>query len=801
MWKNYLKIAWRNIRKDKLYSIINVLGLSTGILACLLVGLFVWNESTYDNFHTNGDRIVKAYTDYQVAGTRSQFDLTGTKVGPQLKRTFPQVQEFVRTMRFTRAVSNNTESFEEDRILYADSSFLDVFSFHLLTGNPKTVLDAPGKILLTPAMARKYFGEGEALGKTLKFDGGDVDYEVTGIIEPAPQNSQIQYDFVVSFSSLSASKTEMWSTANYQTYLLLQDGNQLQGLEKELQSYMKHMAQEEGEALNGTDYFTIHLEALGDIHLHSAVSNSFEANGNMRYIYVLSMIAVLILLIACVNYINMATAQSVRRSTEIGIRKVMGAEQQQLWKQFLGESFLCTCMATVIALLAAILLLPLFNTLTEKAFSMGVFLQLPVLIFLGGLCLLITLLSGMYPAFILTRTKLVHILKSGIRLSRSGGAMRKGLIVFQFIIAVFLIAFTFIISKQLHYIQNTKLGYERDQVIVLPVDERTRPHYPLLHQAISDLPQVISASGAYEDPTDIGWGDGIYYDKGDGRQNLVVNAGPVGLDYLKTMGMQLIAGRDFNQSDLALRDTTDQYAHYQYSFILNEEAVRKIGWTPEEAIGKTIYKNLPGTIVGVVKDFHFESLHQPIGPLVLFLDPDMIRQLFVKVQAGNVQQTLGALESLWKSRISHRPFSYHFMDEYFNRLYTAEQRTGTLFSLFSGVAILLACLGLFALTAFTTTQRTKEIGIRKVLGAGVSNITVMLSRQFLILVLIAIVIASALAWWAGIKWLQDYAYSIQMSGWIFVLAGVFALLIALLAVTYHAIKAAIANPVHSLKEE
>ena len=802
MWKNYLTIAWRNIRKDKIYSIINVLGLSTGILACLYIGLFVWNESTYDTFHPNADRIVKAYTDYQIAGTRSRFDLTGTKVGPALKRNFPQVQEFVRTMRGYHAVSNASETFEEDRVFYADAAFLKVFSFSLLSGNPQTALDAPGKILLTPKMAEKYFGTDEALGKTLQFDGGDKDYLVAGIIEEAPQNSQIQYDFVVSFSSLSASQTEYWSMANYQTYLLLQNENQLPQLESELQNYMQSVLRTENVLESGSvDYFTIHLEPLTQVHLHSAVGNSFEASGNMNYIYILSITAILVLLIACVNYVNMATAQSVRRSTEIGIRKVMGAEQQQLWKQFLGESFLCTLIATGFALFAAVLLLPIFNTLTGKFFSIQVLFQLPTLGFLILLCLLITLLAGMYPAFILTRTKLVHILKSGVRLSRSGGVLRKGLIIFQFSIAVFLIAFTLIISRQLHYIQHKQLGYERDQVIVLPMDSKTRTHYQFLQQAIENLPHVQSVSGAYEDPTDIGWGDGIQYDQGNGVQDLVVNASPVGLDYIKTMGMEILAGRDFNEADLSLRDTSDQYANFQFSFILNEEAVRRIGWTPEEAIGKPIRKGMPGNIVGVVKDFHFKSLHQTIGPLVLFLEPDMVSQLFVKVQAGNTQQTLASLETLWKDRVTHRPFSYHFMDEYFNRLYDSEQRIGTLFSLFSAVAIVLACLGLFALTAFTTTQRTKEIGIRKVLGAGTGTLTMLLSKQFLALVLVAIVIAIALAWWAGAQWLQDFAYSMQMSWWIFAVASVFALLIALLSVSYHTIKAAMANPINSLKEE
>ncbi|WP_257666725.1 ABC transporter permease [Parapedobacter tibetensis] len=802
MIKNYLKIAWRNIRKNKLYSAVNIIGLTTGIVSCLLIGLYVWNELTYDNFQENGDRIAKVYMEYQFSGTLSKTDVTGTKVGPQFQRTFPQVETYVRTMKYTHSVSDGVKSFEENRVLYADADFFKLFSFSLLMGSSTTALDAPRKVVLTPKAAEKYFGTEDPIGKTLRLDGSDLEYEVTGIAEEAPLNSQIQYDILLSFTSLGASKNEQWKSANYHTYLLLNDANQLPILEKQIADYMKEVNHTEmGITEGSSDYWTYHLEPLEAVHLHSAVGNNFEANGNITYIYVLSIVAFLILLIACVNYINLATAQSVSRGTEIGIRKVMGAGKSQLWKQFLGESFAITLLATGLAMVISMPLLPLFNTVTGKEFTAALFVHPKALAAILLLSCLIGVIAGAYPAFVLTSTKLVTILKSGIRVSSSGGMLRKSLITVQFVIAIFLVAATLIVAQQLSYIQQKNLGYDREQVVVLPVDNKTKPLYEQLKAAFQNIPNVTSVTGSYEDPTSIGWGDGITVDDGHGIRELSLNATPVDLDYLKTMGMQLVAGRDFSRADFALQDTSENYKNFRSTFILNEKAVSDLGWTAEEAIGKTVVRYGQGTVVGVVKDFHFESLHAPIGPLLVFLDTNVVRQLFVKISTENTAQTLAALESAWKSRIAHRPFDYHFMDEDFNALYKAEARIANLFSLFSGVAIILACLGLFALAAFTTTQRTKEIGIRKVLGANVGNITFMVSKQFLSLVGIAIVVAIPLAWWAGNSWLADFAYRMDLSWWIFALAGIAAALIALATVSYHAIRAARANPVESLRDE
>jgi putative ABC transport system permease protein len=798
MLRNYFVIAWRNIRKHKLYSTVNIIGLSIGITSCILIGLYIWSELQYDKFNSKADRIARVTMEYNMSGTVQKAAVTGTKVGPQLMRTFPQIEAYARTYKSPRVIANGSKVFDEKNVLYADADFFRIFSFHMLQGNATTALDAPYKIVLTESTARKYFGEVNPIGKTLRINDAR-DYEVTGITKDVPLQSQIQYDMVVSFTSLNASKSEEWWSANYITYLLQKPAARLTDLQQQITQYMKKVTKDELKA-TGNDYLTFRLEPLLKVHLHSALPG-LEPNGNIIYIYVMGIIALLIALIACVNYTNLATAQAAGRSTEIGIRKVLGAQKKALFSQFIGEAFILTIISLVIAFAAASALMPLLNTITGKDFTTAMLWQ-PF--FLGSLVLFgigISLLAGAYPAFVLSNTGLVKILKANLQVSSSGRQLKKYLIVLQFVISVFLIIATIVVLKQMHYIRNKNLGYDREQVVVLPVDGKVKNNYDNLKKALAAHPGVQSITGAYEDPTNIEWGDGIRAHNGTAEKEISVNAIPVDLDFIRTMGMQIIAGTDFVNSDFSLQDTSNDYRNYRSSFILNEKAANELGWTASEAIGKTVSRGSPGEIKAVVKNFHFTSLHNPIGPLVLFLDTTQVHQLFVKINGQNIQGTLQALERIWKERVPHRPFNYHFLDEDFNTLYTAEERTGKLFSLFSGLAVILACLGLFALTAYTTIQRTKEIGIRKVLGAGIDDITILISKDFMKLVGIAILIASPLGWMAGKRWLQDFAYQTQLNAWIFVAAGIIAVLIALITVSIHAIKAALANPVKSLRTE
>ena len=798
MTKNYFKVALRSIRKNKLYSFVNIIGLTTGITGCILIGLFVWNELSYDNFHKNGDRIARVTMEYGGGGTVNKAAVTGTKTGPQLKRTFPQVEAFTRTIKYPKSVVYGTKVFNEKNVLYADADFFHIFSFTMLRGNAASVLESPNKIVLTKSSAKKYFGTEDPVGKTVRVNDLQ-DYEVTGVVEDVPLNSQVQFDMVCSFTSLGVAKTEEWFSANYITYLLLHDPQHISNLQQQLIPYMQKITHDELH-MEGSDYLSYHLEPLRSVHLHSSL-DGLEPNGNITYVYVLGIIAVLILLIACVNYTNLATAQSVGRSTEIGVRKVLGAGKSQLLKQFLGESFITTFFALILATGISVALLPLFNSVTGKIFTASLLLHPIPLVSLVVLGILISFLAGSYPAFVLSNSRLVNILKSGLRVSSSGGGLRKSLIVFQFVISVFLVIATIVVLKQVSFIQHKEMGYDRERVVVLPVDYKMRAIYDPLKKAIALNPGVVSVTGAYDAPTFVAWSDGLSADNGAGNKEISVKAMPVDLDFIKTTGMHLVAGRDFINSDFALQDTANDYKNYHRTYILNEKAAKEFGWTVTEAIGKTVRKGATGQVVGVVKDFHFESLHNPIGPMVLFLDTGLVRQLFIKIKGQNISSALTGLEKTWKERVAYRPFDYHFLDEDFNALYKTEQRTAKLFALFSGLAIALACLGLFALAAFTTVQRTKEIGIRKILGANTGNITLLISRQFISLVLIGILIASPLAWWAANSWLQDFAYRINISWWTFMVAGILAVLIALITVSYHAIKASLANPVKSLRTE
>ncbi|HET9278022.1 MAG TPA: FtsX-like permease family protein [Flavitalea sp.] len=799
MFKNYLRVAFRNLYKNKMYSLVNIIGLTIGITSCLLIGIYITHELRYDRFHVNADRIVRVTMDYSFGDEAVTVATTGTKVGPQFKRIFPEIEAYTRTLKIARAVKYEDKLFEEKNFFYADSAFLGTFFFPLQAGDPVTALNTPDKILVTPATARKYFGTADPLGKVLRV-GENKDFIVTGVIAEAPTNSQIQYDFVASFTSQNASKREQWNEANYITYLLLHEKTDIAALQKRISAYMKEVSQKE-LSLSGNGYLTYHIEPLGRIHLHSSLQG-FEPNNNITYIYILGIIALLVLSIASVNYMNLATAQSAGRTAEIGIRKVLGAKKGQIFKQFIGESLFLAAVAIIFTLLIARLILPFFNQLSGKEFQPSVILHPVSVIALLILGSIVALVAGSYPALVLSNLKLIKILKAGFSFSSGSSALRKSLIVFQFVISIFLIICTIIIVQQLSFIKNKDLGYNKEQLVVLPLDNKMRPGYDDLKKRLLNQQGVQSVGAAYEEPTDIGWGDGIIIGTASNQSNeLSVNAIPVDEDFIKTMGMKIIAGSDYTQTDIQQFDTTDNDRNLKYTFILNETAVKTIGWKPEEAIGKILAKGREGTVKGVVKDFHFKSMHEPISPLVIFLDKRSTQKIFIKIDGKNVESTLQRLEKIWKESVSHRPFEYHFLDEDYEALYETEQRTAAIFTSFSTLAIVLACLGLFALTAYSVVQRTKEIGIRKILGATIGNIVSLLSKEFVLLVLLAILIATPLAWLAANKWLQDFTYRIDLKWWVFVLAGMITVLIALLTVSFQAIKAALTNPVKNLRTE
>lgn len=797
MLKNYLKIALRKLQKNKLYSFINVTGLTIGLAACLLIAVYIRSELAYDQFHANKNRIVRVTMDYQRSGTATSTAVTGTKPGPQFKRTFPEVQDFVRTYTASRVVGNGADMFEEPRVLYADSAFFHAFSFPLVAGQVATALDAPEKIAISSAAAKKYFGKSDPIGRVLKI--GTKDFNVSAVFAEVPQESQLKFDFVTRFDNLGDfTKEENWWTANWITYLILKDKASIPALQKKIDAFMKTAeVLKEARISNDNDYLRYNLEPLTQVHLHSKLAG-FEPNGNMRYIYIFSIIALLILIIACANYTNLAVAQSAARTGEIGMRKVMGASRRQVFYQFMGESALITLIAGILSMAAAAMMVPYFNEITGRSFTVSDVMQ-PAAIGLLLLCVVIvTILAGIYPALVISGTGIMNILRKGFNFTGGNTTLRRTLIVAQFGISVFLIIYTGIILQQMKYMREKNLGYDRDHILVLPIDRKMKENFVALRDAISNVPGVNSVTASYETPEFIEWGDGIVANDEKGQHSISLNALPVDLGFTSTMKMQMAAGRDFVESDFALMDTTRNGANFRQPYIINEALAQKIGWTPEQSIGRTIEKSEPGPIVGVVKDFHFESLHEPVKPLLMFLSRDMAFTFMVRI-SGDQQQAISRLEALWKQRVPHRPFQYHFLDEDYNNLYQAEQRSATLFVAAATLAIVLGCLGLFGLAAFTTTQRVKEIGIRRVLGAGVGSIVMLIASNFLWMVGIAIVLAAPLAWYAGSRWLQDFTYRISVSAWLFGATAVVVVMIALLTVAYQAIKAAVANPVKNLR--
>jgi len=801
MFRNYLKTAFRNLRKNKLYSIINILGLTVGLSACLLIGVYITHELNYDKFNVNANRIVRATMEYKYYGTINKVATTGTKVGPQFKRIFPAIEEYARTFIGHNVIKTGDKIFDESRVLYADPAFFKIFSFHLIKGNATIALDAPDKIILTQSMSKKYFGEEDALNKI--FTVGNRDLKVSAICEDAPQNSQIKFDFVTQFLNLGDNaKDESWWPSNYWiTYFLVRDKKSIPQLQQQIAEYMRTPElRSEARIENKDDYLTIHIEPLTKVHLYSSLAGS-EPNGNIKYIYIFAAIALLILIIACANYTNLATAQSAGRSGEIGMRKVMGASKPQVFKQFIGESFVITFIAAWLAFGLSILLIPYFNNVSGKQFSPAILLEPLPIISLIIFAMVVSFLAGLYPALILSGTQILDILKKGFSFTGGRNLLRKALIITQFGISVFLIIYTVIIMQQMHYMQTKNLGYDKDHILVLPIGGNMFRNFQSLKDAFTQVRGVENVTASYETPEYVQWGDGIRATDEKGKHEISLNAMPVDLDFIKTMKMQLVAGRDFQQSDFAMMDTSNHEANYHLPYIINETLAKRIGWTPQQSINRTIEKGVTGPVVGVVKNFNFSSLHDPIGPLLIFLSRDFSHDFMLRIDGNDMKPTIARLEMVWKQRVPDIPFNYHFLDEAYNKLYLSEQRSSDLFVIAASLAIILACLGLFGLAALTTVQRTKEIGIRRVLGANIGSITILMAINFLKLVGLAILIAIPLAWWAGNKWLQDFAFRIPVQAYVFIATAIVTALIALCTVGYHAVRAALMNPVKSLRTE
>lgn len=808
MIKNYLKIAFRNLWKRKGFSAINITGLAIGLATCLLIMLFVLDELSYDRFNKKADRIYRVDGDIKFGGNHFILAVAPDPMGPTLKKDFPQVEQYVRfRSNGGFLVKKGNENVQEDNVVYADSTLFDVFTLPMVDGNAAAALRQPNTVVITETVARKYFNTSNAAGKTFIINNRH-NYTVTGVIKDIPSRSHFSFDFFVSMASLEESRKNNWVSNNFNTYIVLREGADPKNLEAQFDALVEKYVGPQVKALMSIDmnefrksgnYERHLLTPLTSIHLHSNKVAELGANSSVQYVYIFSAIAFFILLIACVNFMNLSTARSANRAREVGVRKVLGSLKNNLVKQFLTESILISCIALVVALALVAAMLPYFNQLAAKNIKLNL-LANPWL--LPGLLLLVLitgLLAGSYPAFYLSSFKPIQVIKGKLAAGFKTSRLRSGLVVFQFAISIILIIATIVIYKQLHFIQSHKPGFNRQQVMVIHNSTPLGNKVKAFREEVVKLPGVDNATISGYLPTNSWRNDNpVFADPTlDQKRAVSMQTWDVDEQYIPTLGMEMVAGRNFSKD----------FATDSSGIIINEAALRLLGFT--DPIGKPLYfmRDLNNKddvsalhIIGVVKNFNFNSMRQQVTPLALMLNAHN-GNIAVRLNSADIHQLVAQIERKYKTMAPAEPFNYSFMDEDFNNLYRTEQRMGVIAVSFSSLAILIACLGLFGLAAYAAEQRTKEIGIRKVLGATVSHITAMLSKDFLRLVVIAAVIAFPVAWWFMHGWLQDFAYRTDISWWVFMMAGIMAALIAVVTVSFQTIKAALSNPVKSLRTE
>jgi len=809
MFKNYFKIAFRNLWKNKGYSAINIIGLAMGIATCLLISLYVLDELSYDQFNKNADRIYRINADIKFGGEEQKLAVCPDPMAFTMVKDYPEVENAVRFRNYGPSlVKKGNENIKENRVIFADSTLFDVFTLPMIAGNPKKALTEPNTVVITENIANKYFNSINVVGKTLRFDN-KTDYKITGVIKFIPENSHFNFDFFVALAGVEEAHQNIWLSFNFNTYLLLRKDADVTSFKRKFDDVLKkYMFPQALELLkiNADDfkksgnYVNLSLIPLTDIHLHSDRIAELAPNSDVQVVYIFSIIAIFILLVACVNFMNLSTARSANRAKEVGIRKVLGTQRKSLISQFLTEAVLMSLIAFVFAIAIALLLLPYLNQLALKNLTLSLkqhpFL-LPTLI---GFAVIVGLLAGSYPALYLSAFRPIQVLKGTLAGGFKRSYLRSSLVVFQFFISIVLIIATIIIYNQLNYIRNKKLGFNKEQVILVRDAYALGKQTETFKQEVLNLPEIISGTkSGYLPVSNSGRDNESLFPEGHIENDKAVSSQlwTVDQDYVKTMGMQVVNGRDFSKDF-----PTDSSA-----IILNETAVRLFGFTGNpigrkvtELIDLNAKTTRDYTVIGVVKNFNFESLRQNIGSLCMKIGNDRGTISF-RMKTADVAQTINRIKTTWKSIAPNEPFTYSFLNDEFESMYHSEQRSGKIFISFAVLAILIACLGLFGLAAYAAEQRTKEIGIRKVLGATVSNIVSMLSKDFLKLVVIASVIAFPVAWWFMNKWLEDFVYRININWWVFVLASFVSIFIAIITVSFQAIKAALTNPVKNLRTE
>jgi putative ABC transport system permease protein len=801
MLKNYFKIAWRNLLKNKAFSFINIMGLSLGIAVCFIIMLFVQDELSYDRFNEKADRIVRIVFKASINGGKINEPAVMPPVAKALTNDFPEVEEATRLKNDGRPkITWQQKTFKEAEAAFVDPNFFHVFSFPFIKGNPATALLQPNTVVITQEIATVIFGREDPMGKMLDYSG--TLFRVTGVIKKMPSNAHFHFDLLPSMQTIDFAKSGTWMEGSFFTYAVLKENADYKKLEAKLpnmvEKYMGPQIQQSmGMSLSqfrtkGNE-LGFALQPLTSIHLHSTTNFEMEPPGNVKYVYIYAAIAVFMLLIASINFINLSTAGASRRAKEVGLRKVMGSRKLDLIWQFLVESVLVAAIAIMIAVLMVQFALPAFNELSGKHLLTNFsFRPLAAIVALG---ILAGLLAGIYPAFFLSSFKPIATLKGNIG---TGGRsrLRNGLVIFQFFISVSLITGTAIVYQQMKFIQNIRLGYDKEQLLVLSNSYVLGKEEQAFKQQLLKDSRIVNATVSGYKPAGPSYNNNaLAYPEGKDNQVLTALEYKIDEQYIPTFGIQMASGRNFSPAF-----GTDSSA-----IIINESAARAFGWG-NDAVGKTIVRensdrgrNYPYKVIGIIKDFHFKSLHESIAPLFMVLEPQ--QGIIVKVQTKDIAGLLKSIQQLWASYHPEEPFGYAFMDELYEKTYSAEQKTATVLNIFAILTILVASMGLFGLATYTAEQRSKEIGIRKVLGATVAQVTGMLSKEFIKLVLLGCLIAFPVSWWAMHVWLQDFAYRIDINWWVFVLSGSLAVLTALLTISFKAIKAALANPVKSLRSE
>ncbi|MCE6987608.1 ABC transporter permease [Dyadobacter sp. CY323] len=794
MLKNNFKIAFRNLWKHKTFTFINVMGLSVGMSACFLIALYVHFELSYDSFNKKADRIYRLSTDLKTTSETLNYSISSWAFAPNLKNEFEEVEAFTRVTTRNFLVRNGDLKFKEEKTVFADSSLFNVFDFELIKGDPKTALRDPMSVVFTEKTAKKYFGDSDPMGRTLLLGDDGVPATVTGLMKEAPANSQIKGDLFVSMSSyterFNKGIDKDWGAFGTTSYLLLKPGINIEKFAANFPPFIeKHAGQMMRENKMAISFV---LEPLLDIYLHS--KREAEESGSLNNVYIFSVVAIFILLIACINFINLTTARSAERAREVGVRKAVGAARSLLTRQFISESVLLCIIAFAFSVLLSAVSIPFFNDLSGKSISTGILNNWQFVAGLFSAALLIGCIAGIYPAFVLSSFDPVVVLKGRFTTSVKGILLRKGLVTAQFAVSIALIIATIVVYKQVNFMRSRDLGFSKDQMLVIHGDTDKKRN--AFQESLLNISGVKSTAASTNVP---GSKNNEAYSEIENAQgemqsgNLAVYS--VDFNFLQQYDLKMAAGRGFLKSFGS--DSSK-------ALVINEAAAKMLGYqSPQDALGRK-YKQWgrEGTIIGVVKDFHFKSLQESITPLTFrFLDFWNGNLLSVKIEGSNVKQTLTSIEKEWKAQNPEKPFTYYFMDEYFDRQYRADERFEKLFLHFAVLAIFISCLGLLGLASYSTVQRTKEIGVRKVMGASTGSIVGLLSKDFLKLILLAFIIASPLAWFGMHKWLQNFAYQTDIEWWVFVAAALLSATIAFATISFQSIKAALLNPVKSLRSE